>query len=484
MDSIWMIWPGNPGLSAATWLLGAVAFLYAARTSVHELVRSTGQAIAGPLRAISRWLSAAADELHARNRAVLLGQARREVEARIEREFERVSGLVTRDLDGYPSLQRKLQDEIACMEEDYKKCGEVPPASPDWVEAVAAVARVKSGNEMVQKILADISTSINVMHDKSLAEYRRAYKSRHRILGRFLPFWRSVERTLSRVDQKLEGLRSSAAIVDAQMDKYGEITANSDRVAHALTVSAFTQLVVSLLVLAVAAGGAFVNFKLIALPMSEMVGAGDILAGNLRTSEVAALVIILVETSMGLFVMETLRITNLFPPIAQLDDRMRRRLLWVSGTLLIVLAAVEASLALMRDMLIADKQALIQSLALGAEQVMIADKWVGNIPTIGQMVLGFILPFALAFVAIPLESLIHSARTVGGVIALALMRLLAFVLRLVGHIAKHTSRVLITLYDLIIVVPLMIERLGKRAVAEVSPPVAPALEAEEGRRAS
>src|SRR5690606_31444344 len=117
---------------------------------------------------------------------------------------------------------------------------------------------------------------------------------------------------------------------------------------------------------------------------------------------------------------------------------MRRRLLWVSGTLLIVLAAVEASLALMRDMLIADKQALIQSLALGAEQVMIADKWVGNIPTIGQMVLGFILPFALAFVAIPLESLIHSARTVGGVIALALMRLLAFVLRLVGHIAKHT----------------------------------------------
>src|SRR5690606_11942861 len=157
---------------------------------------------------------------------------------------------------------------------------------------------------MVQKILTDISTSINVMHDKSLAEYRRAYKSRHRILGRFLPFWRSVERTLSRVDQKLEGLRSSAAIVDAQMDKYGEITANSDRVAHALTVSAFTQLVVSLLVLAVAAGGAFVNFKLIALPMSEMVGAGDILAGNLSTSEESALVHIPVHPHMGLACLE------------------------------------------------------------------------------------------------------------------------------------------------------------------------------------
>lgn len=481
---IWMIWPGNPGLSAATWLLGAIAFLYAARTSVHELIRSTGQAIAGPLRAISRWLTAAADELHTRNRAVLMAQARREVEGRIEREFERVSGLVTRDLDGYPSLQRKLQDEIARMEEDYKKCGEVPPSSPDWVEAVAAVARVKSGNDMVQKILTDISTSIGTMHDKSLLEYRRAYKSRHRILGGCLPFWRSVERTLSRLDQKLEGLRSSAAIVDAQMDKYREITHKTDRVAHSLTVSAFTQLVVSSLVLLVAAGGAFVNFKLIALPMSEMVGAGDMLVGNLRTSEVAALVIILLETSMGLFVMETLGITSLFPPIAQLDDRMRRRMLWVSGTLLVILALVEASLALMRDVLIADKQALIQSLALGAEQVVIGDRWVGNIPTVGQMVLGFILPFALAFVAIPLESLINSARTVGGVIALALIRLVAFVLRLIGHVAKHVSRVLITLYDLVIVVPLMLERIGKRAIAEVAQPVAPALEVEEARRAS
>ena len=42
----------------------------------------------------------------------------------------------------------------------------------------------------------------------------------------------------------------------------------------------------------IAAGGALINFKLIALPMSEMVGAGDYLTATLRTSEVAALVII------------------------------------------------------------------------------------------------------------------------------------------------------------------------------------------------
>ena len=79
-----------------------------------------------------------------------------------------------------------------------------------------------------------------------------------------------------------------------------------------LTVSASTQFAVAALVMLVAAGGAFINFKLIALPMSEMVGGGDYLTETLRTSEVAALVIILVEALMGLFLMEALRFTTSF----------------------------------------------------------------------------------------------------------------------------------------------------------------------------
>ena len=97
--------------------------------------------------------------------------------------------------------------------------------------------------------------------------------------------------------------------------------------------------------------------------------------------------------------MEALRITHLFPRIATLNDRMRRRMMWISLVLLVTLAGVEAALALMRDMLIADKQALIQSLAT-VQQAQVTDGWVGRIPTAGQMLLGFILPFALAFVAI------------------------------------------------------------------------------------
>jgi hypothetical protein len=461
-SQFWMVWPDNAAMSLLVLVLLGMAFLYAARKPMHQLIRSTGYAISSPLRVTARWLLNAAKEFNWRNKEVLLAHGRQEVGQRIEREFERVAILVTRDLQGYPALQRKLIDEITRIEEDYKKCGEVPPASPDWTDAVAAVANIKSsGNEMVQNILEEIKRSVNTIHDKALAEYRTSYQSRHKILKGFMPFWRSLDKTLGQVDKKLTGLETSAAAIDAQMEKYEQIHVKSDKAEHALTVSAFTQFAIAALVMAVAAGGAFINFKLIALPMSEMVGAGDYITSTLRTSEVAALVIILVEASMGLFLMEALRITHLFPGIANLNDRMRRRMMWIALVLLVTLAGVEAALALMRDMLIADKQALVQSLATA--QATPTEGWVGRIPTAGQMLLGFILPFALAFIAVPLESLIHSARAVGGVLAVALVGMLAFALRLLANLTRHASRALINLYDVFIVLPLLVERLTKGA---------------------
>jgi hypothetical protein len=469
----WMLWPDNVAVSVLLLALLAMAFMYAARRPTHELLRSLGHMIGGPLRVASRWLSAAAIEINNRNKAVLLAHGRTEVGQRLEREFERLGAIVTRDLQGYPTLQRKLLDEITKIEEDYKKCGEVPPSPPDWTEAVAAIANVKStGNELVLRVLEEIKRSVTAIHDKAIGEYRKAYETRHKILEGFMPFWRSVDKNLAQVEKNLAGLQSSVKGVDAHMAKYEQINAGTDKAQHALTVSAFTQFAIALVVMTIAAGGAFINFKLIALPMSEMVGAGDYITSSLRTSEVAALVIIFVEASMGLFLLEAMRVTHLFPRIASLNEVLRRRMLWIAFTLLVTLAGVEAALALMRDMLIADKQALLQTLS--AVQPVATDGWVGRIPTAGQMLLGFILPFALAFIAIPLESLIHSARTVGGVLLTALVRTLALVLRVTGQAVRQASRVLIRLYDVAIVVPLLVERIvkgsrrsGRRRGAEI-----------------
>jgi hypothetical protein len=77
------------------------------------------------------------------------------------------------------------------------------------------------------------------------------------------------------------------------------------------------------------------------------------------------------------------------------------------------------------------------------------------------MVLGFILPFALAFVAVPLESFIHSARNIGGSLFADLVRMVGFALRVLGNLARHLTRLLLHFYDLLVVLPLMVEHLVK-----------------------
>jgi hypothetical protein len=148
---------------------------------------------------------------------------------------------------------------------------------------------------------------------------------------------------------------------------------------------------------------------------------------------------------MGLYLMESLRITRLFPTIGQMDDKMRVRMIWVSFIILLVLACVESALAFMRDRIAADIQALRQTLAQ-VESGYTISSW---IPTVGQMVMGFILPFALAFVAIPLESFIQSSRTVLGRTMVAFLRGVAFLFRLLGDISTYAGEFIVNLYDII-----------------------------------
>lgn len=458
-STMWMIWPENPALSAIVLFLIAIPLLYAARRPMQGLFRAMTRALSNPLRLWARWLSSSAAALRQRNRLVLLAQGREEAMKSIEREFERVTAVVQRDLQGYPALQRKVMDEITRIEEDYQKCGEVPPPPPEWTKAVSAIAKIKPASDgLIERILADISQSIDEIYEKVVAEYRRSYEERHKILKGFQPFWRSLQQTLGKVDKNITGLQNSAAKIDAQVEKVQQINANLDKAEHALGASASIQFAISGLVMLIAIGGAFVNFKLIALPMSAMVGGGDYITDNLQASEVAALVIILFETLMGLFLMESLRFTHLFP-LSNVNEKMRRNMMWISLTILLVLAGVEVALAVMRDLIVSADVALKQSLGNSTVTAPVDASWMMKIPTAGQMILGFTLPFALAFVAIPLEYFIQSSRTVFGTAMVLGIRTLSLVLRVLGLFIKQAGNALCMLYDAVIFVPLLIERM-------------------------
>jgi hypothetical protein len=128
-------------------------------------------------------------------------------------------------------------------------------------------------------------------------------------------------------------------------------------------------------------------------------------------------------------------------------------LFWIALSLLAILAGVESALAFMRDRIAGDMEALRQSLA-GVSPSTVAGS---VIPTVGQMVMGFILPFILTFVAIPLESFVESSRTILGLIAAWMLRSLAFALRLIGNLGYYIGRLTINLYDLVIFPALWLE---------------------------
>jgi hypothetical protein len=228
-----------------------------------------------------------------------------------------------------------------------------------------------------------------------------------------------------------------------------------DRAVSTLSSSSVVQFFVSALVLTVAIGGAAINFSLIARPMAEMVG-GTSYIGEFRTANVAALVIIMVEISMGLFLMESLRITRLFPVIGALPDKIRVRMMWITFAILTLLATVEAGLAYMREVLLQDELAT-GALLRGENGGGLQNEYLW-ITTAAQMGMGFILPFALTFVAIPLETFIHSLRTVLGLAGIALLRFVALVLRVLSAIVRHLGTLTQRLYDLPLFVPLWMEQ--------------------------
>ena len=452
MENILSITP-IPLLSGILWLVLLLLAMYFARKPFHRSMASFGRILYNAMRLSASSVKLAEKRLQIRNQEVLLSAGLELAERKVEREFDRIGDAVRRDLEGYPKVQRMLSEDLLKLEEDCEKSAEIPQSLPDWVKVIDAIANIKpTGDRMVVNMLEEIHHTLNEQHKAAVERHRRDVAERHNILSRMLPFWRNVKKTLGGVEKAISNLNQRSKKIDRYMDNYEKILSQSDMAERQLSSSSLTQFFISGVVLAVAVVGAMINFNLVALPMSEMVG-GNSFIGSFRTSDVAGMFIVSLEMVLGFFVMDALRITRLFSIIGSMEDNKRKTIFWILFCFLFILACVESSLAFMRDRIAADMEALRQSLA-GVDN---SQAVTSNIPTYGQMIMGFILPFILTFVAIPFESFVSSSRTVLGLVAAFALRSLAFILRLLGNLSYYLSRLIVNVYDLAIVPALWLE---------------------------
>jgi hypothetical protein len=451
-----LLWPQNPVLSIAVLWLVSVVLLWAARSPMLDLLRRLGSGLDEGLGAAARGCTAAASALRERSRAALLAAGSLEVGRKLDREFHGIDRGFSEKLEAYANLHRRLDDLLQQLDDDYRKCGDNPPQVPGWTTAAQAIAKIPSSSDPnVHKVLESIRKSSADAEKKSLAAYRESTADRHKLLGRMGAAWKEVRNLMARMQEAVSGALETTVRIDGYVKDYCAIRDQEEPAARARAYSASKLFVVSIVVLAIALGGAFVNFQLIALPMSELVPAGARI-GGVPVSTVAALVIVLMEAAVGIFVMDMLGVTELFPKLASIPSSRRRLILWLGLGALFFLASVESSLAILREQ-IAEADAALKLALAGETSRVVAEASSSRIPVAGQAVLGFVLPWVLAMVAVPLEMLLDSGRFVLAGLAVLALSALGQLAHVVGRISVHASALLVSLYDVYIALPLRLE---------------------------
>ena len=76
--------------------------------------------------------------------------------------------------------------------------------------------------------------------------------------------------------------------------------------------------------------------------------------------------------------------------------------------------------------------------------------------------LGFMVPILLSLVVVPLEYFFYTVRPVLGSVVQVVLHVLAVLCRVLGAISQHTGRVVVSMYDVVIFLPLLAEEQWQR----------------------
>lgn len=123
------------------------------------------------------------------------------------------------------------------------------------------------------------------------------------------------------------------------------------------------------------------------------------------------------------------------------------------------MSSVEASLAILREHLAEAKTALDYSLA--GESGPIPENANSSITLIGQAMLGFVLPWILAVIAIPLEMFIEASQHAFAKFYSLLVSLLCHIANVVAYLIEGFFNILIHVFDIYIIIPMQIYNMIK-----------------------
>ncbi len=288
------------------------------------------------------------------------------------------------------------------------------------------------------------------------------------------PRLRIVAEKLTKIDNRFH---ADAEQVNKSFTEFEQIVKSEDRVKVAAKASILIPWLIAVLITGIALSGVFLNFFLIERPMAEIVGEGARI-GGIGLPTFAAMIVIFLEFVAGIVLMDAAGFTRLIPAFHSMSDGSRKIMFGVAFSFLLAFSVLEMTLSIVREQIIEQQQetralanavlaspALAEAPAPDAAAAEADPRQQGlQLATVAQLILAALIPWLLAAAALPLETIIRNSVFMVSIASSYAMLFVAFLCKTVAVLLKNIGLFVLTIYDLIIFLPLAVERLvtGKR----------------------
>lgn len=450
---------GSWWIDLAVIVVTAMLLLFLARSTAHDILIGIGRALAGVLRASARALQLWSGQLlKSGRRASLVLIA--DHQARLAwREIGQLRVEVDRALKHFPDLNRTINEDIRRIELEYQHSPEMPDPPSAWGQLIERVAGIEQGADpALKETLAAIRTSIDRVGKELAHSHGREAQTANRTLDLLRPRWSRIDQNLERMGGDLARLESRLDRTDRGIRRFDTVRTERRALHSRLRSWLALNFIIGAALVAVAAVISLVNFHLVASPMKEVVGSTATI-GPFFAAPLTAVVLVAAQFALAIIVSDSAGLTRLLGSINRLPSSTRHGLLGLAGLLLVLLAACEASLAFMRDSIYLEVDWLARELNEGISRGSPELRWV---PSVAQMLMGFVLPLTIVTLVPAMESFFQTARIVVLLLAAWLLGLLGTLCRLLARLFSSAGHLLAYIYDLLIVLPLSLERRFRR----------------------
>ncbi|WP_018149151.1 hypothetical protein [Henriciella marina] len=437
------------------WLLiaGGILLLYIGRPYLHGLFRSVFFGLAYVLRDVARRLEEGGNSVYKRYIELVAAHTAETLEQRLvsqEMKLEKRAPEIDRRTSGIVDKLETSRAELDATVEAFR--------AVDLDERTVETVRDKIYESNASRSKAKLTSAV--------ADVRRAVKEELTPLRPQINALRSELKPMAENTARLRSISNELERSSKQINKdlatfEACIHPNyEDRRAAAQRQSILIPWLLSLLVMAIALTGVFLNFFLIQRPMAEIVG-DDLQVMGIGLPTAAALVVIFLEAVAGIVLMDAAGITKI-TLISTLPRIHKRVLLYAAFAFLAAFSFFEAILAIQREVLIdIDQETTRMALGEGASEASGESAGV-SLTMIAQMVLAVLIPWLLAIAAIPLETVVQNFILILRLVLHQVMIFLAFIFATLATVLKALGLFVLRVYDLLIFLPLAVERMFRR----------------------